>query len=138
MYASRRWVIVLFTIAFLVARVTGAHLHLCLDGSEPLAQLHVSDTAEVDHHYHEPGHDAGHEAGHDGVGTQSHEDVDVDALGNVLAKVVKLDLSLIALLACSLALIFVFALPQPIPEPNTRSPWPPPRYLRPLLRGPPV
>jgi hypothetical protein len=138
MYASRRWVIVLFTVAFLIARVTGAHLHLCLDGSEPLAQLHVSDTAEVDHHYHELGHDADHEAGHGAVSTEAHEDVDVDALGNVVAKGVKLDLSLIALLAFSLALIFVFALPQPARETNKWPPWRPPRYLRPLLRGPPV
>jgi hypothetical protein len=125
MYASRRWVIALFTVAFLIARVTGAHLHLCLDGSEPLAQLHVSDAAEVDHH-------------HDTGTAEPHDDVDVDALGNVVAKAVKLDLSLIALLACCLALFFILGLPQPVAAPDPRPPRPPPRYLRPLLRGPPA
>jgi hypothetical protein len=133
MYASRRWVIALFTVAFLIARVTGAHLHLCLDGSEPLTQLHVSNTAEVDHH-----HEVGHDPDHDASGSQSHEDVDVDTLGNVVAKGVKLDLSLIALLAFSLTLLVRLGSPRPIRESSPRPPWPPPRYLRPLLRGPPA
>ena len=125
MNASRRWVIVLFTIAFLVARVTGAHLHLCLDGSEPLAQLHVSDAAEVDHH-------------HDSGVNQAHEDVDVDALGNVVAKAAKVDLPLAALFAWAFVLYFVVALLQPVWAAIKVPPRPPPRFLRPLLRAPPV
>jgi hypothetical protein len=123
MYARRRWVLVFFMVAFLVARLTGAHLHLCLDGSEPLAQLHVSDTAEVGHHPHE---DA------------SHDDVDVDVLGEVVAKVAKVDTPGVALVAWCLALFFVAVVLQPVRFTALTPPLRPPRFLRPLLRAPPV
>lgn len=140
MYASRRWVIAAFLFAFVVARVTGAHLHLCLDGAEPLAQLHVSDTAEVDHHPHEHDQHVDHhdDAHDDGDLAQSHEDVDVDALGNVMAKAGKLDSSLNAMFAW----VFVFGVlmpaRQPAPAYRQTPARPPPRFLRPLLRGPPA
>jgi hypothetical protein len=139
MSVSRRWILALFTVAFLVARVTGAHLHLCLDGSEPLAQLHVSDVSEVDHH-----HAAEHSLPdpHGAVGadvhSDSHDDVDVDALGNVVAKAAKLDLPVIALLAWCLAFVYVAFVRQSVPAIVRQPEHPPPRYLRPLLRAPPV
>ena len=123
MHASQRWVIALFTVAFLLARLTGAHLHLCLDGNEPLAQLHVSDNAEVDHHHGD---------------TQSHEDVDVDALGNALAKVAKLDLPVLAILALCFALLCIVAMRLPAQVALRQPPRGPPRYVRPLLRAPPA
>jgi len=123
MHTARRWVIALFLVAFFVARLTGAHLHLCLDGSEPPAQLHVSDSAEVGHHIDD---------------AQSHDDVDVDALGSVLAKVAKLDLPAITLTAWCLALLFVVVMRQPASVAVRRSPHRPSRYLRPLLRAPPA
>jgi hypothetical protein len=134
MYASRRWIIAVFVFAFVVARVTGAHLHLCLDGTEPLAQLHVSDTAEIDHHPHE--HHVDHHDDED-LG-QSHDDVDVDALGNVVGKVVKLDSSLNAMLAWVFAFGVLLPARQPAPVYQAAPPKPPPRFLRPVLRGPPV
>ncbi len=140
MSVSRRWLIALFTVAFLVARLTGAHLHLCLDGSEPLAQLHVSDTTETDHyHLADHHHPADHnevvgEAAHSG----DHDDVDVDALGNALAKVFKVDLPTIALLAWCFAFLCIAFMRLPVPTFVRQPERPPLRYLRPLLRGPPV
>jgi hypothetical protein len=122
MRAFRGWIVGVFIFAFVVARVTGAHLHLCLDGAEPLAQLHVSDSADLDHH---------------AIG-QSHDDVDVDALGNVVAKIVKLDSSLNAMLAWVFAFGVLLPARQPAPAYPERPPGPPPRFFRPLLRGPPV
>jgi hypothetical protein len=134
MYASRRWIIAVFVFAFVFARVTGAHLHLCLDGSEALAQLHVSDTAEVDHHPHD------HPVDHPDVEDlgPSHDDVDVDAVGNVVAKVAKLDSSLNAMLAWVFAFGVLLPARQPAPTYQAAPPRPPPRFLRPLLRGPPA
>src|SRR3546814_15570686 len=49
-------------VSVLVARVSGAHMHFCLDGSEPRASLHVMD-----------GFDMRHDAGMDAP----HHDVDI-------------------------------------------------------------
>jgi hypothetical protein len=130
MHASRRWIIGFALVAFVIARLTGAHLHMCFDGSEPLAQLHVSDTAGVDHHAAESDHHA--------AVSQTHDDVDVDMLGSVLAKNAKFDLPAIVLAASCLALIYVAVVRQPVPTNVWQPPPRPPRYLRPLLRGPPV
>ena len=54
-------------IALIGVRTTGAHLHLCLDGSEPYASVRVSDS--------EVASDRGAHA----QGT--HQDQDVDAVG---------------------------------------------------------
>lgn len=137
MSASRRWILALFTVAFLMARLTGAHLHLCLDGSEPLAQLHVADSAAMDHH-HSAVSEVVHSGSHLDAGPHDDVDVDVDGLGNALAKVAKLDLPVIALLAWCLALIYVAFVRQPVPAVFRQPDRPPPRYLRPLLRAPPV
>lgn len=138
MYGSRRWIIAACIFAFLVARVTGAHLHLCLDGAEPLAQLHVSDTAEIDHHpdQHAHEHHVDHPEG-ENLG-QPHEDVDVDALGNAVGKPVKLDSSLNAMLAWVFSSGLLLPAHQPPPVYQEAPPRPPPRFLRPLLRGPPA
>jgi hypothetical protein len=134
MSVSRRWLIALFTVAFLVARLTGAHLHLCLDGSEPLAQLHVADTAETDHYHLVDHHEAASEAVHSGT----HDDVDVDALGSVLAKVFKVDLTMAALVAWCFAFLWIAFVRVPPPAFARQPERPSPRYLRPLLRGPPA
>jgi hypothetical protein len=146
MTASRRWIIVAFTLAFLGARVTGAHMHLCLDGSEPLSQLHVADTAQLDHHPHDHhfgeddhGAAADHHEGPIASDESSHEDVDVDAVGAAaLAKIVKLDGSLIALLSWVHTYGVLMPASQPPPAYTEFPPRPPPQFLRPQLRGPPV
>ncbi len=134
MSVSRRWLIAWFTVAFLVARLTGAHLHLCLDGSEPLAQLHVADTTETDHYHLLDHHEAAGEAAHSG----NHDDVDVDALGSLLAKVFKVDLSTAALLALCFVLLRIVVIRLPVPVLVRQPERIPPRFLRPLLRGPPA
>jgi hypothetical protein len=138
MHPSRRWIIGFALVAFIVARLTGAHLHMCFDGSEPLAQLHVSDTAGVDHHADESDHHHIASVDHPSVATQAHEDVDVDMLGSMLAKNAKFDLPVIALAAWCLAFFYVAVVRQPVPTNVRQPPRRPPRYLRPLLRGPPV
>jgi hypothetical protein len=116
MHVSRRWIIGFALVAFVIARLTGAHLHMCFDGSEPLAQLHVSDTAGVDHHADESDHyhagDADHHIAsvdHHELATQAHEDVDVDMLGSMVAKNAKFDLPISALVAWCLVFIYVAA-----------------------------
>lgn len=56
------WVVV---IAMLAARMTGAHVHVCVDGQEPPVTLHVEDLAGQ------------HSAQHSG---QPHNDIDVSVV----------------------------------------------------------
>ena len=69
---SIRAFITLLCIMILVMRVGGAHLHLCMDGSEPPVSVHVSA-------------DAGLERGSTGM-DQVHHDQYVSLTGEVLAK----------------------------------------------------
>lgn len=62
------WVVAL---ALLGVRTSDAHVHLCFDGQEPSASLHVSDTTALCHVADD---------------RSTHQDQDVDALGVVLAK----------------------------------------------------
>ena len=53
----------------MVARLSGTHLHLCFDGSEPRASVHLVEDGDADFH----------------LGAHSpHEDLDVSLVGNVL------------------------------------------------------
>src|SRR5437868_14515610 len=63
----------LLTFALLVARWGDAHLHLCFDGQEPVASVHVSDQAS-------------HHDSHETQDAQAHNDTDVNAYGDALAK----------------------------------------------------
>lgn len=120
--SPRPWLLTLVCVALLFARLGGAHLHLCLDGSEPAASLHVTD----------PAHHADH---HDG---QTHADRDVSLVGDALTKSGKWGLDLPLLLAALWLVTVLFARlritaadpPQPAASP--------PRFCRPLLRGPPL
>src|SRR3546814_17348652 len=58
--ALRYVLLTLLCVSVLVARVSGAHMHFCLDGSEPRASLHVLDGFDMRH-------DAGMDAPHDDV-----------------------------------------------------------------------
>lgn len=120
----RSLLMVLLCIAILVVRVGGAHLHLCLDGQEAPASVHLADDGL--HHDAADATDAG------------HHDVDLD-LGNedLLAKLTKIDLPGIALLVVVFLLLSAFH--------RTRADFPDPLlcgagrrvHLRPPLRGPP-
>jgi hypothetical protein len=71
-FSSRsRIAIALLCAALVASRLTGAHFHLCADGSEPPMALHVIDT--VEHHHGE-------------LADVAHEDMDVDAGTDYLSK----------------------------------------------------
>ncbi len=117
------WILVLALLAFAFGRLTGAHLHLCFDGSEPPLALHTADGTHLDHH---------------GGEDLAHDDMDVEPLGDMLAKsaqilllaVVAFGIWLIALLPPSRRIAVAFN--------DSRPPSPPPRFLRPPLRAPPA
>lgn len=119
---SKVWLLTLICAALLFARLGGAHLHLCLDGSEPPASLHVTDS----------GHHADH---HDG---QAHDDRDVSLVGDVLTKSGKSGFDLPLLLVAFWLVILLFARLRMTaadpPQPSVS----PPRFCRPPLRGPPL
>jgi hypothetical protein len=119
---------VLLFLAFaclIVARVSGTHLHLCFDGSEPRASIHLGEDGEADLHF----------------GAQSpHDDLDVSLVANV---VVKLAAAGVDLLPAIIAAIVLFGLLQTavIRAPVARSAGPaltPTFELRPPPRGPPA
>ena len=115
----------LLVMAFIVVPIGGAHLHLCFDGQEPAVSMHVSD-GEAHHSRAQI--------------SQSHEDMDLSAVGEVAAKKFERNLDLAALLAVTIVLllrwdavdvsILQFA-SSPAHSPSIFS-------LLPPLRGPPV
>lgn len=115
--------IALLCAVLLVMRLGGAHLHLCLDGSEPPISLHVADSGE--HHPAE-------------TSTAPHADQDVAIGADVLAKKSGGGFDLAALAFAIAFLLFLAfrapgirpqALALPLRSARTR--------LRPPLRGPP-
>jgi len=122
MLRSRRWLLVLALVAFVSARVAGAHLHLCLDGSEPPSAVHAMDGG-FEHHPEEPG---------------SHEDLDVDPLQNALAKAAKLDLPVLGPAPSSLLTVVPQSRWQPVRTLEVAAPAGPVRFLIPPSRGPPA
>ncbi|MGH8443178.1 MAG: hypothetical protein ACREVZ_03910 [Burkholderiales bacterium] len=121
---ARFWLIALIGVSVLSARVSGIHLHLCRDGQEPPATVHVSDAGIHDEH-------------HD-LADEQHSNVDV-LLDDGLAKTAKslFDLpSLAGPTAVSFVLIAlqgtVWTLGDQSLSRAVR------RFLRPPLRGPPT
>jgi hypothetical protein len=124
MRIRRPFVVLLALLAFAFGRLTGAHLHLCFDGSEPPLTLHTADSAHVDHHAGDSSH---------------HEDMDVEPLGDLLAK--SAQLVMLAVLAAAILLLALLAPPWRLvtmDRESLRIPRPPPRFLRPPLRAPPA
>ena len=150
---SRRWAW-LASFAILFAGVTNAHahVHLCFDGQEPPASVHLSDKSghhdgvrEVDHvndHGHTEGHGHHGDVTDHGGGTHhgddaDHDDVDLDLANPALAKTVKHDVASIAPawlkgtpIAPATSEAPSFALERP--SASTRT------YLHPPLRAPPL
>lgn len=120
--SSNAWLLTLVCAALLFARLGGAHLHLCFDGSEPPASLHVTDS----------GHHADH---HDGA---THDDRDVWLLGDALTQPGKLGMDLPLLLAAVWLVMLLFTRLRLVPAAPLRVADSPPRFCRPLLRGPPL
>lgn len=113
------WVLALLLV---VVRSADAHVHMCLDGQEPLAALHVADGG-----VHHAGADA----------QQGHKDKDVKyAVDGTFKKAEYSDAWLIATIWSLTSL-----LPARTTEfPSYREAAPPvfnPFFLRPPLRGPP-
>ena len=108
-------------VAVLAGRIGGAHLHLCFDGSEPPASLHFNESGHPDDHHLD----------------SAHDDLDISAIGEAIAKAGKVSLDLPALL------FFAFLLCLLAPSQGRlllhRSPprVATPAFLRPPLRGPP-
>ncbi len=116
-------VLLLAVLAFGFGRLTGAHLHLCFDGSEPPLTLHAGDSAHVDHH----------------AGETHHEDMDVEPLGDLLAK--SAQVLMLAVLSATILLLALLAPPRRLmagDRESLRLPRSPPRFLRPPLRAPPI
>jgi hypothetical protein len=114
----------LFAIALLLVRVGEAHLHLCLDGQQPAAAMHVEDA---------PTH-SGAKVSDDG-----HNDVDVDLSVSPWVKKVGVDelptiLFASILLALLLPILKSTSPPARLLVPSLGPVW----GLRPPLRGPPV
>lgn len=122
--AIHTWLLALLCALLLSARADGAHLHLCFDGSEPPVSFHAFD---VGLHHDEP------------QSAAPHQDSDVGVLGQLLTKLLTLDLDLPpALLAAVIALFLVPAarmLPRSVAP---RAALAAATFLRPPLRGPPL
>jgi hypothetical protein len=121
---EQRWPSVLAISAVLFAALANAHahVHLCLDGQEPPASVHVVDSSN---HMHE----------HLG-GTKGHDDLDLDVPNQALAKTLKYDSpAIVAAMSWTLPPHeTTFAPPAPGRSP---APKPPPYFSRPPPRGPP-
>lgn len=112
----------LLCVALLLARVGGAHLHLCFDGSEPPASLH----------FNEVNHQAEHHT------DSAHDDLDVSAVGDTITKSGLLNLDLPALLFVVLLLSLTTAQGRLAFAPRRQAGVAVPPFLRPPLRGPPA
>ncbi|MFZ5654785.1 MAG: hypothetical protein ACOY42_10395 [Pseudomonadota bacterium] len=115
-------ILALLFAALLVGPVSGAHLHLCLDGAQPPAGLHLF---EVGQHHGEFTPD------------QGHSDVEVMVLGELIAKG-KGEGQLPLFLLAAAVLLILPSIPRGSPMPRVArfipSPLP---FLRPPLCGPP-
>lgn len=116
--------LVVACVAILAMRVTGVHLHLCLDGQEPAQSLHWSDGGVHGNEAHVAG---------------THSDVDLSLLGEALVKKLPSGFDMPALLAFvfalfSVSLVLGFNRPKQERIHSTHHV----RYLQPPLRGPPL
>ncbi|HEY4366987.1 MAG TPA: hypothetical protein VGN07_07095 [Steroidobacteraceae bacterium] len=118
--ATALWIL---AIALLAVRMGGEHLHLCLDGGEAAAAVHVFDVSE-----HSDSLDSG-----------AHNDRNLDLSGTALLKKVDAGGALIPLLGL---LVFLFLLPRVkifLSRPQASAvPLAPVAYFIPPLRGPPL
>ncbi|HXG28622.1 MAG TPA: hypothetical protein VNJ47_07230 [Nevskiales bacterium] len=115
--------LMLLCIAVIALRVTGMHLHLCLDGQEPAQTLHLTDSGVHD--------DEGHAAG-------GHADVDLSLPGDGLVKKLS-GFDLPVLLAFLVTLVTIVRAPIPLrPGPARIRSTASIRFFQPPLRAPPI
>jgi len=121
-----RWFVAALCMALLVLRVSGLHLHLCFDGSEPPLSYHLADSGI----HHQDEHAA----------EEPHTDRDVGVADDVLVKKPAYSGDIPFLVFVLTLLLFMIAARRGPGRPN-ESPARPPRphpWLRPPLRGPPT
>jgi hypothetical protein len=129
---TTRWILATVCLSLLIMRISGAHLHLCFDGSEPPLSYHVADSGI--HHADEHDHGLTHETAHE----QSHDDRDLDVGQDLLIKKLAAKDLTLALITFALLLFLVsvssgMARTAYLPPPSKRLR----AHLRPPLRGPP-
>jgi hypothetical protein len=132
---SRRWAwIASFAVLFAGVTNAHAHVHLCFDGQEPPASVHLSDKSG--HHDSVRPSDQIAGFGHY-ADDEDHDDVDLDLANPALAKTFKHDVTAIcptwhkgAPIVRSVAEAPAPALDRPIASTRT--------YLHPPLRAPPL
>jgi hypothetical protein len=121
---GQRWPAVLAISAVLFAGLTNAHahVHLCLDGQEPPASVHVVDSSNHLHEHFD--------------GTHGHDDFDLDVPNEALAKTLKYDSPAIVSTTFWTPVVAIAISPPPVAK-SAPSPKPPPYFSRPPPRGPP-
>lgn len=122
---SARFLLWAVVLAVLTVRASDTHLHLCFDGQEPPATVHVADASVHD------------DEAHDG---ENHADKDFDPFVGLLLKHGSTDSDLEPP-ACVLAAVLL--LPPvsntvPIASDSLPADLGPSFHLRPPLRGPPA
>jgi len=123
---ASRFLLLLACTILILARTSGAHLHLCFDGAEQPASVHLSEDGDTDFH---PGANG------------THSDIDVSLIGEALLKKSTGGIDLLPMLVASFILLGTLLLGArnlpPRPRSTVRVPIPPFK-LRPPLRGPPA
>ena len=114
----------LVCVAILVTRLSGAHLHLCFDGSEPPESVQLTAVASD---------------GSPDEARKPRHDLDVNLIGEALAKKLDSSLELPMLLAAAILLFRVQAVVALVIARHRTAPLIPiPAFrLRPPLRAPP-
>ena len=111
-----------FVLAVLTVKVSGAHVHLCMDGEEPPASVHIADLHNDEHHQDE-----------------GQADKDVNPLFGTLAKKGGLDFDVaLAITLTVLSWDLPVARAGPFPAESESIPTDDSIYWRPPLRGPPA
>jgi hypothetical protein len=121
-----RWVLWSLALAVFTVRASDTHLHLCFDGREAPAAVHLADGSVHNDEHHQEG--------------EHHADKDVDPFVGLLLKSVGTDPD-VALPTTIVALVLLLP-PAPDAMPVATDPVRlaagPPFHLRPPLRGPPA
>lgn len=122
--------VLLLVVAFMGARLTGLHLHLCFDGTEAPASVQTQ-TYDIGQDLHD---DLSR-----GFNQVQMDDLDVDLTGNAMLKLVKVGTDVPVLIA---ALVLFFLAPrQPLEVARALIDVPVSRRrpgIRPPLRAPPL
>ena len=133
---SSRLMLWAVALAVLTVRASDTHMHLCFDGQQSPASVHVADASvhgdddhDADGHHTDDHHTGDHKA-----------DKDLDPFVGLLLKSAGTDPD-VALPASVVALVLVLPPPRdaaPVPSDPVPLATGPAFHLRPPLRGPPV